>query len=1317
MRDHSNSQVCILVLDDDPEAAENLQGALEEFPEAIFHVTAFHDGREAIRAVADHPDHFDVALVDMDLNDPSLDGIGVMRELFKHNRWLPVILFTGQDSAASAVEAIGEGAYFYLDIRKGSIRPRETAAHCLQAVKNRALLRTSEVRQVSLALSRTRDLEEVLNAYVGELGRLGYKSGAIYLYGPGWLVGEEVMPGVRSAIEHKFLYQVRTFADVQLPLFYDLSEPSQMTGVLDEDRKVVPFQDPELGDVTYQVIPLRDQVTHDRKLGAVLLGPRPDESLGKEEEAALALLGEQISLAVRNAIDFHLQHYRTRVWDLILEMNRNISALLETPETQDSLYKIMDEVASAISRALGFGRVLISVVAHGKAELCGIFGLPQEEADKRRGQKTPLSELQKLDQEIYRHDSTFFIPAGCFDMEQYNGGKIESKAASGDAFPWRWHAQDQIRTRVKNAQEEVVAYIAMDDQNDTRPEEGTFHALEIFAIRLADLLENIAVRRHRTEMEVIKRVGDTLNSIREREDLFPMVHEQLSQLMYAARIKFGTYNPEKNEIIIDYEHGETTKLKSIPMGRGLMSCIIEAATSNQCISEDSNSLLLPTLDDVRRFHAERKMDILGDEACSWMGTPLQVEGKVLGVMALEHDKEEYAYDKHDRSVLEIVGTSVANALQRIALEDARDKGILEALEAVSAQLVGAVVSTEQVEQRILESAAQLTNADYGVFLHYDQEKDQLIVRPEDWYVRDPNSPRPPLEEVYLPIKQSRNRQPTSLAVHAARDGEVRKWDDVTKEKDYRHVLPGIHSLIAMPVFVADPKTGVAGLYGVWTMEALRKKAFTKAHVDVLKVFSYFAVNAVERAQKQQEVQSLLAWSLLNVNSTVVQHLLPNLITGVQNSLSSVGRHIQDADREVRQLGDMARSRANAAMYRIENIERVAVNYLVRDALATFWPLANTQTIRIPEPKLYLPDKVTVTGNRWGLQEVLLTILANAYNKLLESPRSRFIQVSTDRARDGGSVIRIFNSGAPLSADVAAYLNAPNGWEPRFSGLSQARFLLGIYGATLRVRQNNEDGVELELYWPPNVRKSRKSATPTPEHRKHLTYIRQQIAQRRAQQFLPEVVEHCDEWELRYKRLSNYLQNMQGDFALLESYLSPDLDRCSIVAVHDLLQRFLEDMKRWQIHHKVAISYNRLGTKSGARTEVWANTTALALVLHNLVSNAIRAIRTAAERGDAAKLQPPAITIEAERLPDAFVIRFRNTGSVVDPDVWELLTRQPVPDNVSGKPSGHGMGLFLGNVLINKCGGSLSPTENDPQTGVVFTIRLRYATDVATRSNS
>ena len=114
----------ILLVEDDPGAAESLQRVLEDEGHTV---TAAHTGEKALTLVGKGP--CDVVLTDLRL--PGLSGLDLVKQLHMARPQLPIILMTAHGTTEIAIEATRHGAFDYL------LKPFEMPA--LLAVIQKAL--------------------------------------------------------------------------------------------------------------------------------------------------------------------------------------------------------------------------------------------------------------------------------------------------------------------------------------------------------------------------------------------------------------------------------------------------------------------------------------------------------------------------------------------------------------------------------------------------------------------------------------------------------------------------------------------------------------------------------------------------------------------------------------------------------------------------------------------------------------------------------------------------------------------------------------------------------------------------------------------------------------------------------------------------------------------------------------------------------------------------------------------------------------------------------------------------------------------------
>lgn len=97
----------LLAIDDEPAFLDLIERWAATFPVEFHQATTAAEGLEIARAF--HP-----GLVFLDLNLPDMDGLNVLTELLRRQPDCEVVLLTGTDSAAAAVEAIRMGASDYI---------------------------------------------------------------------------------------------------------------------------------------------------------------------------------------------------------------------------------------------------------------------------------------------------------------------------------------------------------------------------------------------------------------------------------------------------------------------------------------------------------------------------------------------------------------------------------------------------------------------------------------------------------------------------------------------------------------------------------------------------------------------------------------------------------------------------------------------------------------------------------------------------------------------------------------------------------------------------------------------------------------------------------------------------------------------------------------------------------------------------------------------------------------------------------------------------------------------------------------------------
>ncbi len=205
------------------------------------------------------------------------------------------------------------------------------------------------------------------------------------------------------------------------------------------------------------------------------------------------------------------------------------------------------------------------------------------------------------------------------------------------------------------------------------------------------------------EMTVLNEVGQALAATRDLEEVFQTAHTQLGRLFDASSFYIALVDEERGvwSSAFDIQHGERLPSQEFPFDEGLTGYIIQ----------ERRSLLFRNPEEEVAFCREHGFEHLGQQANSWMGTPLLALNRVVGVLAIENYTEAYAFDEHAQALIQAFAIPVANAvynaqlfqrLQKQALQEQRVRTLTE-------RIIGAA-DTQAVLRIVTEELGRLLDA-------------------------------------------------------------------------------------------------------------------------------------------------------------------------------------------------------------------------------------------------------------------------------------------------------------------------------------------------------------------------------------------------------------------------------------------------------------------------------------------------------------------------------------------------------------------------------------------------------------------------------
>ena len=186
------------------------------------------------------------------------------------------------------------------------------------------------------------------------------------------------------------------------------------------------------------------------------------------------------------------------------------------------------------------------------------------------------------------------------------------------------------------------------------------------AIQSANLFEE--TRAHAEEVAVLNELAQALTARLNVEQVIEEIYRGASRLLDTTNFYIALYDSEAESISFPlyFDHGERVQAPTRHMKK---SGLTEYVIRNRSV------VFLP--DNLPEHFAEMGIEPLGQASLSWLGAPLIVGERVLGVMAIQSYTVPRLYDEHDRDLLVAIASQSAIALQSSHLFEQTEAALAE----------------------------------------------------------------------------------------------------------------------------------------------------------------------------------------------------------------------------------------------------------------------------------------------------------------------------------------------------------------------------------------------------------------------------------------------------------------------------------------------------------------------------------------------------------------------------------------------------------------------------------------------------------------
>jgi GAF domain-containing protein/anti-anti-sigma regulatory factor len=549
-----------------------------------------------------------------------------------------------------------------------------------------------------------------------------------------------------------------------------------------------------------------------RVIGVLDLQSDDIDAFGESERVDMETLGAQIAATIENARLFAVDHSRAERLSVINRIARVVSSTLDLDALMEGVYQ---EVVPAFQADAFF----IALYDEEAGELDLRFQV--SEGMRQPPGRVPLG--------AGPHSIVIAAkkPLVIRDWEQAQGYLSERVLAGTGKAPASWLGAPLL------VGERVLGIVSVQAYHAYAWDEEDERLLLTIADQTAVALQNALLfedrERRVTELAIVNEIGRTISSTREVDDLLKTVQRQVSRLFDTTDFFIASYEEESDEwaIIFWMERGQLQPPGLRRKGRtGLTGHVIG----------NRQPLLFRSREEIVAFHEAQGMEFIGEKALSWLGVPLTIADKVIGVMAIQSYDQENLYNERDVALFSTVAAQVAPTLDNLRLleETRRRAREMEVIHEVG-QTITSLLDLDVVLRQIVD----ITKARFG---HYFVnialvEGERLLFRSGSTIGDSGVRPGSGLAGIDL-------MQGASLAAEAARTGQPVLVGDTVNDPRYLAVkeLPDTRSELCVPI------KAQGRVIGMLDVQSDRPLAYDQADVKLLQSLANQASVAIGNAR-------------------------------------------------------------------------------------------------------------------------------------------------------------------------------------------------------------------------------------------------------------------------------------------------------------------------------------------------------------------------------------------------------------------------------------------------------------------------------------
>ncbi len=527
----------------------------------------------------------------------------------------------------------------------------------------------------------------------------------------------------------------------------------------------------------------------------------------------LESIANQAAIALENARLFAETGRRVTELDTLADIGRALSATLE-------VHGLLEVIAEQTARVMYAGNLYIALYYPKTDEI--EFALDTRSDMPRTGRRRKL--MHGMTEQVIQIRAPLFMRGDVSKQMAELGIEMFGTPAAA------WIGVPLL------IGERVLGVLSVQHYTDSDAyDQGHVSLLQSIANQAAIALENARLfsetQRRLAELATLTDIGQALSSTLQVDQLLQLIYEQTRRVMYAEKMFVALYDAARHEVEFPFSRIPD----EIPPGSRRAA---DVGVTGYII-RNRKSVLMRS--DAALVAEQMGIKDSGPPSSSWLGVPMLIGERMLGVIAVQHYTDPDMYDESHRVLLETIASQAAFALENARLYQVTDVRLQQRVDELTglakiSQEINATFDDKRIFELVLDEAVRATRAQYGTIHLLDVGTGDLVVGAALGY-------EPEAAET---IAGARARYGVGIIGRVVETGKPALVNDVSQDPHYLRVLPDSQSELCVPISYAGSVVGAINL------ESAEAGHFTSEQLEYLQALASQAAIAIGNAQRYEE---------------------------------------------------------------------------------------------------------------------------------------------------------------------------------------------------------------------------------------------------------------------------------------------------------------------------------------------------------------------------------------------------------------------------------------------------------------------------------